>query len=198
MRWICGMVAIVLMLLPASLRAQLHGGGETQPELDLALGYDANHGMTTQSSGFWAQGGQAHLTGTFYHGLGMVADVTGTHAGGIGPDKVGLTLITTTFGPSYTWALPRRGKSTRQWKIFSESLVGVAFGIDSVFPGPTGAESSANSLALQLGGGADLDLTRDFGLRLLQADWLRTQLPNGGTNVQNNLQLGAGILWRIR
>lgn len=34
--------------------------------------------------------------------------------------------------------------------------------------------------------------------RLLEASWLRTEFENATTDVQNNLQLGAGIVFRIR
>ena len=53
------------------------------------------------------------------------------------------------------------------------------------------------SLALQVGGGVDLGLTRHFGIRVFQADWVRTQLPNGTTDVQNTLRLGAGVVFRL-
>jgi peptidoglycan-associated lipoprotein len=53
--------------------------------------------------------------------------------------------------------------------------------------------SSASSLALQAGGGMDLGLKRHVSLRLLQVDWLRTQLPNGGTNVQNHFRISTGV-----
>lgn len=197
MRLVRGIVVGVLLLLPAGLSAQQQRGHGTQPELDLAMTYSTQRGMTTDGSSFWPQGGSAELTATFYHGLGVAADVTGTHSGSIGSSGVGLTLVTATFGPTYTWALPRRAKSSRQWKLFGESLLGIAIGVDSVFPNPSGAQSGTNSLALQTGGGADLDLSRHFSVRLLQADWLRTQLPNGASNVQNNLQLGAGIVLRF-
>jgi peptidoglycan-associated lipoprotein len=48
-----------------------------------------------------------------------------------------------------------------------------------------------------MGGGMDIDLTPRIAVRVLQADWLRTQLPNGASNVQNSLQLGAGIVWHL-
>jgi hypothetical protein len=35
-------------------------------------------------------------------------------------------------------------------------------------------------------------------VRLVQADWVRTELSNAGGNVQNNLRLGAGVVFRIR
>ncbi len=196
MRFICGIVVGALLFMPGGLRAQQRRGHAARPNLNLALTYNAQRGVATAGSSFWAQGGSAELTATFYRGLGMTADVTGSHAGSIGP-RVGLTLVTATFGPTYTWDLPQHGKLHRQWKLFGESLAGIANGTDSVFPNLRGAQSSANSLALQLGGGVDLDFSRHFSIRVLQGDWLRTQLPNATSNVQNNLQLGAGFVWRL-
>lgn len=198
MRFMSGIVMGALLFLPCSLWAQRYHGQAAQPEMDLAMTYSAQRADLTTGSNFWPQGGSAELTSTFFHGLGVAADVTGTHSENISPSGTGLTLVTATFGPTYTWAQPHHGKSSWQWKFFGESLVGIANGVNSVFPNPNGPQTSANGLALQVGGGADLDLSRHFAVRLLQADWLRTQLPNATTNVQNSLQLSAGIVFRLR
>ena len=192
MRFVYAIVVGAAALLPASLTAQHKNA---QPEIDLAITYSAQHGDQTSDEGFWAQGGGAELTATFYHGLGIAANVTGTHAANISSSGVGLTLVTTTFGPTYTW-VPRR-ESQKQLRLLGESLIGIANGAGSVFPDPSGAQSDASSLALHLGGGADLNLSRHFAARLLHADWLRTQLPNASTNVQNTLQLDTGIIFRF-
>ena len=179
------------LLTPAGLVAQ------QRPELDVAVTYSAQRGNLTSGESFWEQGGSAELTATFYYGLGAAANVTGTHAANIASSGVGLTLVTATFGPTYTWAVPRHRNVPRQWSFFGESLIGIANGVDSVFPGPSGTQPDASGLALRIGGGADLDLSRHFGVRLFHADWLRTQLPNGTTNVQDNLQFDAGIVIRF-
>lgn len=197
MRFISAISILALALLPAATWAQKAHAKHTPSNLYLALTYNAQHGSITAGTGFWLQGGSAELSATFYRGLGVAADVIGTRSGNISPSGVGLTLVTATFGPTYAWDLPMRGKSRRQWKVFGESLFGVANGLHSVFPNAGGAQSSANSLALQIGGGVDLDISRHIALRLLHADWLRTQLPNAASNVQNNLQLGAGIVFRL-
>jgi hypothetical protein len=69
--------------------------------------------------------------------------------------------------------------------------------MDSVFPSEQGAHANASSLALQMGGAADLTVARHLAIRLVQASWLRTQLPNATTNVQNNLLFGTGIVFRF-
>lgn len=195
MRFVYGIVTGVMALLPVGLWAQQKS--PHPQELDFAMTYSAQRGNLTSGESFWAQGGGAELTATFYHGLGITANVTGTHAANINSSGVGLTLVTATFGPTYTWAVPGHRNSLRQLRFFGESLIGIANGVDSVFPDTSGAQSDATGLALQTGGGADLNLSPHFAVRLFRADWLRTQLPNGTTNVQNNLQLDTGIVFRF-
>jgi hypothetical protein len=48
-----------------------------------------------------------------------------------------------------------------------------------------------------MGGGMNIALSPRIALRAVQANWLRTQLPNATTNVQNNLDLGAGVVVRF-
>jgi hypothetical protein len=72
-----------------------------------------------------------------------------------------------------------------------------ANGFNSLFIGDTAAISSADSFALEVGGGLDWRFAKHVGLRALQASWIRTQLPNSTTNVQNHLTLGSGIVLRF-
>jgi peptidoglycan-associated lipoprotein len=44
----------------------------------------------------------------------------------------------------------------------------------------------------------NLPLSRHIDLRAFEADWLRTELPNSTTNIQNNLRVGAGFVFRNR
>lgn len=199
MRFVAAVVRVgvligVAVLLPAGLRAEQM---DTHPELDLAFTYTAQRSNLTAGSSFWAQGGSAELSATVYHGFGLAANVSGTHSGSISSSGVGLTMVTTTFGPRYTWSRSLHQGSERRINLFGEALIGIVNGLDSVFPSTNGPQTTANNLALQIGGGADWNLTRHLAIRPVQAAWLRTQLPNGGSNVQNNLQLSAGIVFRI-
>ena len=47
------------------------------------------------------------------------------------------------------------------------------------------------------GGGMNLRTSPHVYVRVFEADWLRTQLPNTTTNVQNNLRVGAGVAFRF-
>jgi hypothetical protein len=53
------------------------------------------------------------------------------------------------------------------------------------------------AFALQVGGGIDMRIAYHFAMRAIQADWIRIQFPNGATNVQNTLRLGAGVVPRL-
>jgi hypothetical protein len=82
--------------------------------------------------------------------------------------------------------------------LFGQALAGEANGINSTFPGMAQAVTTANSIAEQLGGGMDVRLKRHIAVRALEADWLRTELPNSTTSAQNNLKLGAGVVLRFK
>jgi hypothetical protein len=43
----------------------------------------------------------------------------------------------------------------------------------------------------------DIRLSKHLAVRALEAGWLRTQFPNAGSNVQNNLTLGGGVVFRL-
>jgi hypothetical protein len=139
------------------------------------------------------EGGSLQIHGQFWRGLGVVADVAGLHSGNASGTGVGLDLVTATFGPRYTWS-----PAHRTYSLFGQVLTGEANGLNSVFPTSSGAADSATSLALYVGGGANLRLTRRIAVRAFEADWLRTQMPNASTNVQNNLRLGSGLIFRFK
>ena len=99
------------------------------------------------------------------------------------------------FGPRYRWKVPARyspkGKPT---SLFGEAMIGGVKGFDSIFPASTGSTSTASALATQIGFGVDLKLKPHLDLRPLEVSWVRMQLPNSTTNVQNDLRVSTGIV----
>lgn len=161
--------------------------------LSVAITYDATLANAITSQSFWMQGGRVQLCGDFYHGLGMVADIAGMHAGNIRSTSVSLDMVTTTFGPRYTWS-PARSRAS----FYGQGLLGIANAFHGLFPEPGAADSSTYAMALQVGGGVEISISPRVAIRAIQADWLRTQFPNSTTLVQNSLHLGAGIVFRFR
>jgi hypothetical protein len=161
--------------------------------LELAITYQGTHSDVVNGPGFWMQGGGAQIHGQFYGGWGAVADLAGAHIANISSSGVGLDLVTATFGPRYTWK-----PAHSRYSLYGQGLLGQAWGMNSVFPNAAGANTVANSMAIKTGGGMNLNLKPHLGLRLFEADYLRTQLPNSTNNVQNYLNVGAGVVWQLR
>jgi hypothetical protein len=197
MRFVSATCVGALFLLPCALWAQKMPTKPAASRLDLAFTYNAQDSNLTSGNKFWMQGGSVQMTDTLTRRFGLTADLSGTGSGKISPSGAGLTLLTITVGPTYSLTFPRHKEAQRPVRFFGEALAGLANGFSSVFPGTQGAQSTARSLAVKMGGGMDIDLTPRIAVRVLQADWLRTQLPNGASNVQNNLQVGAGIVWHL-
>jgi opacity protein-like surface antigen len=128
-----------------------------------------------------------HIGAMHKAGLGVAADIGVAHTGNVNGDGYGLTLTTYSAGPRFV--LP----SARKLSPFAQALFGLAHGSGSQFPQGDSLVSSANSFGLNLGAGADYSLNKRISLRILQLDYLRTDLPNNSSNWQNNLRAGAGI-----
>jgi hypothetical protein len=53
--------------------------------------------------------------------------------------------------------------------------------------------TTANSIAALAGGGIDLPPWRHTALRLVDAGWLRTELPNAANDMQNTFRIDFGM-----
>lgn len=193
---ICKQVILASICIIAGCRAwsQSINPEEQAPVLfDVAVTYNPVLANVTTGNEFGMQGGSLQAQSRVWHRLCAVADLAGLHTGNVNGSGVALDLIIVTFGPRYVWS-----PSHRRLVFFGQALVGEAHGMNSIFPSPTGTDSTGNSLALQVGGGINVPLTQRLSVRALDAGWLRTELPNATTNVQNNLRLGAGLVYRIR
>jgi hypothetical protein len=189
-----------VLLVGACMLAGLTARGQDQNSkkqttgwLEIALVYNPLLSNVVGNNSFWMQGGSVQVHGQFWRGMGVVADVSRLHTANTGSSPgVGLDLVTAAFGPRYTWSLGDR------YAVYGQVLAGEANGLHSIFPGAGGANDSADSLALYIGGGVNLHLKNRFALRAIEANWLRTQMPNATTNVQNNLRLGAGLIYTFK
>lgn len=186
---LAAMFALAGLTAWSQARSQAEG---KPPSLQVAVLYSSLGANTITGDGFWAQGVTFQPEQHLLRGVSAIADISITHTGSMQSSGVGLSLLTTTFGPRYTWYGPR-GAS-----LYGHALVGRAFGMDSVFPAPGAASTSAGSVAYGFGGGANYKLRPRITLRVLEVGWVHTELPNLTTNVQNDLRFSAGAVLRLR
>jgi hypothetical protein len=159
-----------------------------EPRVDLGVTYSPEHSQLAPGNCncFWLQGGGAEASLTLWKGLGIAGSVTSerisNYANGIDFNRL-----------TYAGGLGYRHNVGERLQIFGHGLGGRAHAFSGAFPSSTGLLSTANSLVLQTGGGLDLPLSNRFAVRLLEAEYVRTQLPNGYANTQNDLRLSTGL-----
>jgi hypothetical protein len=184
----------ILLLCASALQAHTAPPPPRAPSygLDLGISYTAEHSLKANTSqSFWMQGGSMEFGVELRHGWGIAADISGEHAASVGAGGVPFSEVTETFGPRYRW------HSKKKLSVYGEGLFGEADGFDSVFPTSRGAQTSVNTLAVQVGGGVDYQLSPRFSVRAIEASWVHTQFPNSTDNDQNNIRLGAGVVLRF-
>ncbi len=137
------------------------------------------------------EGDSLELGADLFYGFGVAANISGVHAGSVGLGGVPLSLVTATFGPRYRW------HKSHRLSFSGETLLREADGFRSLIPSAFGADTSASSLALQIGGRIDLRFSQHLAVRALEASWLRIQLPTAPTIGKTVFLLRAGIVTRF-
>ena len=195
-----GVLAAAYFAVAASLTAQQKPVATVAlPKSDVAVLFNLEHTQIAQTGtpGFWLKGASIDGSYRFYNGLGIAANLTGEHASNIAAN-VSLGKLAYMFGPRYTVDASRYtgGRARQHASLFGEALFGGVHAFDSTFPGAAGVQPTANAFSMQLGGGIDLAIHQRFGLRLLEADYIHTTLPNNAGNAQNDFRLGFGLSYR--
>ena len=146
------------------------------------------------------QGGGADAAVTWRKGFGLAASLSGSHATDVF-SGVDVNKISYLAGPRYTyaaWGKPNGAATKLRYQFFGQGLIGGVYGFDGVYPANSSTTSSANSFALEAGGGFNCYLTKNWGLRLFEADYVWTALPNNADEVQNDLRLAFGVTYHHR
>jgi outer membrane immunogenic protein len=146
---------------------------------------------------FNLNGGGAEFAVRAYRNFSAVVDVTGAHAASTSISGQSLGLLTYTAGPRYSY--PQLHIGHTRITPFAQALFGAAHGFDGQFPNASGSLSaSANSLAVQAGGGVDVELKHKFSLRVAQVEYGYTQLPNNVNDHESLFRFSAGVVFRLR
>ncbi len=139
----------------------------------------------TPSETFNGNGGGGQLEYNANHWLGVVGDMAGYGATATTNGALVGGAFTYLAGPRVNF---RHGKVTP----FAQTLFGGIRTTDGI--GRSGPE---NNLAMTAGGGVDFKVSRHVSLRPVQAEYFMTKLPNSLNNRQDNLRLGAGVVFRL-
>jgi hypothetical protein len=192
------MKCIVLLALVIGLLAQ--AAAQTKPiralnpaPMEVTLAYSADRSKSAGGAGgyFWMQGAKAEANMAFGRGWSLVAELGGAHVSNVNAAGASLSMVTYLFGPRYS---VRRWK---RWTPFGQFLAGGVHGFDAYFPNSTGQSINPDAFAFVAGGGVNVRLSRHFGLRAVQADYLQTQLPNAGSNREDHFRVATGIVLRF-
>ena len=111
-----------------------------------------------------------------------VGEISGYQAHRISGSSQNVTVLNYLFGGRYTVGTHSR------LRLYGQALFGISHESSNY-----AYVQSANAFAFSLGGGVHVTAGRRLGINVVQADWLRSTLPNTGNNRQNDLRLGTGI-----
>ena len=202
---VCATLAMVLGMTPMGAVGQTSAGGAPQPaptpesdKFDVAVNFTYKVAkIASTTNRFVLPGGSldaAYNFGGKVKGLGLVVDINGESKSNIEPG-VNLTQFSVMGGARYTFHLVP--KNPHAVDLYGEALGGGVFASNSLFPGLSSTTTSANSSAIQLGGGANIRLTRRIALRLLEADFIATHLPNSTNSRQYDIRFSNGVVFRF-
>jgi peptidoglycan-associated lipoprotein len=168
---------------------------------DLGLTYTYKLAKLSSTTGWFFGVQGASVDGVYWLGpkaynLGLAFDLNGETATNIRPN-VNLSQISFVAGPRYTlWQYKAPGRLSGT-NVYGQGLVGFVNAFNSIFPTGTAVTTSASSFALQTGGGVNMPLNNKWGLRLFEADYVYTRLPNSSGNYQGDIRFSGGVTYHF-
>ena len=143
---------------------------------------------------FMLRGAKVDFAFNCVGGLGLAVSGTGLSTvnlrGSLDVEQIALMA-----GPRYTrnFGHITPTASSRKGGVYVEGKAGYVIATSGAYPVNGVIMDHASALTYMGGAGVNLHLYDRFDLRILELEYVRNQLPNGGTDVQNSLRLGAGI-----
>jgi peptidoglycan-associated lipoprotein len=191
-------VVKTIVMLALGLCAAVAGAPPTRAQgtdAKFEVGADYNfvraNGPPDTCACFSMNGGNGWLGYGLGHGLSLVGEFSGQHAGDINGSGEDLTLVSYLFGPKYSL------RASERWQPFGQVLLGGAHASGTFEPSVSGGSGSYNSFAMIAGGGLDIAASEHLAVRAVEADYYLTRFPNGVNGRQNNFRLSAGVIFRF-
>jgi hypothetical protein len=180
---------LLAVLLLGALLAQAQ-----VPQISLSYAYQGSQPVPGKSW-FGMNGGRGDAVWTFGRYFAIVGEIGGGHTDHYGTGNSPLTLFTAMGGPRL-YLIPRSRKGVPpRIAPFIQVLGGGAYATQGQFPQGGVIKNRAASVAASAGGGVEMRVRPHVAVRLIQADYLYTQMPNAYDNYQGSFRVGAGVVF---
>jgi hypothetical protein len=185
------MVAVLLVLLPAALRAQ------STPKGELGFGYSMLRYSTERTT---THGFDASIAGDINPNLAIVFDFGGHY--GHFDETSGVEHLRVNLQDYSVMAGPRVSETAYKiWRPFAQFLVGyhrlnLNFNDQVLTFTPTINADTSSGVALVAGGGLDLMAGKSVALRLFQLEYSVERRSDAALN-EEGARFGAGIIFLL-
>jgi hypothetical protein len=162
------------------------------PKVDISAGYTyiyANVVVTGQ--GISLNGASGSVAYNYNKWVGFVFDIGTYYASNAAGTGQTLGVTTYLFGPRFSW------RKNEKVTPFGQVLLGGGYAGGTLYTGGASPLGAQNSFAMTAGGGLDWKVQPSISVRLVQAEYLRTQFNNGVNFNQNNFRFTAGVVLHI-
>ncbi len=174
--------------------------------MDLGLTYTQQRTKFVGASAsdfFYMRGATVDFSASIFHGVGPVVSLNGMSVTNL-RTEIDIHQASYLFGGRYTYNFGHISPTvwSRRASIFGEGLFGITHATSGLYPtGPLGPTTNtltntATGFTYSLGGGINYNIYHRFELRLM-SHYFVTELPNGGTNQQRDIQVSAGVNWHL-
>ena len=188
-------LALLLSPLAAFLPA-----AHAQTPMDLGMTYTQQRAKFVGAGAddfFYMRGATVDFAYQPFHGLGPVVSLNGMAVTNL-RTEIDIHQASFLGGGRYTYSFGHISPTvwSRRASVFGEGLVGITHATDGYYPKGETLVSTASGLTYALGGGVNYNIYHRFELRVM-SHYFVTELPNGGTNQQRDIQVSAGVNWHF-
>jgi hypothetical protein len=184
-------VAGLLLATAATAACAQHGS------MDFGMTYTQERSKFVGSSStdyFYLRGAKLDLGYTVWHGIGLTVSGTGVAGTNLDTD-IDIHQIEVLGGVRYTYNLGHITPTAwgRKGGLFLQGEGGYTLATSGRYPVNGVVQTNASALTYAGGAGLNFHVYHRFDLRLIEAEYVITTLPNGSTNQQNTLRLSSGL-----
>jgi outer membrane immunogenic protein len=140
---------------------------------------------------FGMNGGGVSGSWNFHGPWSAVVDISAENTGSAPPANNPLTLVSYLAGARYKIPQPWF-QGNHKPQPFAQIILGAAHAGGT----EAGVADGSYTFATRIGGGIDVPLNEHFSVRVVQIDYYLTTFVNATNDHQNNLLVGAGIVYR--